>query len=51
MLVIVALASAKPSPFFSGVGTPGLYRFNLRLPARLGAGDQSVLAKINGASS
>jgi uncharacterized protein (TIGR03437 family) len=37
--------------FFTGVGLPGLFQFNLTLPSGLGSGDQPLLAKINGAST
>lgn len=38
-------------PFFSGVGTPGLFQFNLTIPPGLGTGDQALLATLNGVST
>jgi uncharacterized protein (TIGR03437 family) len=38
-------------PFFSGVGTPGLFQFNLTIPSGLGTGDQPLLATLNGAAT
>jgi uncharacterized protein (TIGR03437 family) len=44
--------NGKPvTPFFAGVGVPGLFQFNLTIPAGLGTGDQPLLAKVNGVST
>jgi uncharacterized protein (TIGR03437 family) len=39
------------TPFFVGVGTPGLFQINLTMPSGLGAGDLPLLARINNAST
>ncbi len=39
------------TPFFVGVGTPGLFQMNLTIPSGLGAGDLPLLARINSAST
>jgi uncharacterized protein (TIGR03437 family) len=41
--------NGKPvSPFFAGVGEPGLFQFNLTIPSGLGTGDETLLAAVNG---
>jgi uncharacterized protein (TIGR03437 family) len=36
------------TPFFAGVGLPGLFQFDLTIPSGLGTGDQPLLARVNG---
>jgi uncharacterized protein (TIGR03437 family) len=47
----ITIGGTPVSPFFAGVGLPGLFQFNLTIPSGLGTGDQSLLAKVNGAST
>jgi uncharacterized protein (TIGR03437 family) len=39
------------TPSFAGLSAPGLYQFNLTIPAGLGTGDQPLTAADNGAST
>jgi uncharacterized protein (TIGR03437 family) len=39
------------TPFFVGVGTPGLFQFNMTIPSGLGTGDQPLLATVNSVST
>jgi uncharacterized protein (TIGR03437 family) len=47
----ITIGGKPVTPFFSGVGLPGLFQFNLTIPSGLGTGDQPLLAKVNGAST
>lgn len=39
------------SPFFAGLGSAGLYQFNLTIPVGLGVGDQPLVAIVAGAQT
>ncbi len=49
--IAVTVNGLAVNPFFVGVGVPGLFQFNLTIPPGLGAGDQPIVAKVNGAST
>lgn len=39
------------TPTFAGLSSPGLFQFNLTVPAGLGTGDQPLIATVNGVST
>ena len=44
----VTVGGIPVTPFFSGVGLPGLFQLDLTIPSGLSTGDQPLLAKVNG---
>jgi uncharacterized protein (TIGR03437 family) len=49
--ITITINGTPVIPSFSGVDFPGLFQFNLTVPAGVGSGDQPLLANINGMST
>ncbi len=49
--ITVTVNGSAGNPFFTGMGSPGLFQFNLTIPSGLGTGDQPLLATVNGVST
>ena len=49
--VAVTINSHPVSSFFTGAAFPGLFQFNITVPAGLGTGDQPLSALVNGVST
>jgi len=49
--VTLTINGTPVTPSFAGVAFPGLFQFNVTVPAGLGSGDQALLANVNGMST
>ena len=50
--VQISIGGTNVAPLFSGVsGAPGLFQFNLTIPAGLGPGDVALVATVSGATT
>ncbi|MGA2119324.1 MAG: hypothetical protein ABSH56_31820 [Bryobacteraceae bacterium] len=49
--ITITINGVPVTPSFAGVVSPGLFQFNLTVPAGLGSGDQPLLASVNGMST
>ena len=49
--ITITINGTPVTPSFAGVVVPGLFQFNLTVPAGLGSGDQPLLASVNGMST
>ena len=49
--ITITINGTPVTPSFAGVVFPGLFQFNLTVPAGLGSGDQPLLAIVNGMST
>ncbi|HUB82135.1 MAG TPA: IPT/TIG domain-containing protein [Bryobacteraceae bacterium] len=49
--VSMTIGGVPVTPSFAGLSAPGLYQFNVTVPAGLSAGDTPVVATVNGTST